>query len=89
MAQRANRMELENLCHNIIWLRRVSGLSKKQMAALLEIGLWSLSKLERLEIPPKLTVDVLFNLTREFRVPAHLLLGQRLDVYEENTPEAP
>jgi len=89
MAQKSDRMELENLCHNIIWLRKASGLSKKQMAALLEIGLWSLNKLERMEIPPKLTVDVLFNLTREFRIPAHLLLTRRLDTYEENTPEAP
>ena len=59
MENTSSKTAFENLSHNIIWLRKHHGYSKRKMAELLGIGLWSLNRLERFEIPPKLTVDII------------------------------
>ena len=47
-----NNKEIEYFCHNIAFLRKSHGLSKKEMAKILGIGIWSLNKIERGELPP-------------------------------------
>ncbi len=79
MENTSSKTAFENLSHNIIWLRKHHGYSKRKMAELLGIGLWSLNRLERFEIPPKLTVDILYWLHQQFRLLPHILLTQRLD----------
>lgn len=64
--------------HNIRWLRRRYGLSRRKMAQVLEIGRWSLDKLERGEIPPRMTVDILFAVQKNFGVSPSDQLSQRL-----------
>ena len=43
----ATEQEVQILMQNITWLRKKYGYSKKMMAGILGIGLWSLNKIER------------------------------------------
>lgn len=63
-----NDRELENFMHNIAWLRRKHGLSKAKMAGLLGVGVPTLNKLERGELPPCLGVEIFFKLRDAFGV---------------------
>ena len=71
-------MCIEILSKNIKYLRLTKGLTKKEMAKLLGIGVGSLSKLENGELPHRLMVEVLFVLEEEFDIPAHLFLCERM-----------
>lgn len=74
-----NQNEWEkNLLHNVAWLRKRRGLSKKEMAQKLGIGLDSLNKIECGELPAKLGVEVLFRIDREFGIDPQTLLEQEL-----------
>lgn len=64
--------------HNIVWLRKHHGLSKKEMANRLGIGLWSLNKIEKGELPPRLYCDVIFAVYRNFGISYADLLDKRL-----------
>ena len=57
------------LLHNIVWLRKHYGISKKRMAKMLGIGLWSINKIELGEIPPRLDVRIIFAISRQFSIP--------------------
>ena len=72
----------DTFLHNIVWLRKHNGLSKKEMAKRLEIGLWSLNKIERGELPPRLHCDIIFAVHHEFGIPYADLLSIRLDEEE-------
>ena len=63
-----NHIELENFAYNIVWLRKHYGISKKKMAQLLKVGLWTINKLEKGEFPPGLKIDILFTVQKEFRI---------------------
>lgn len=52
----------------VIHLRKKYGYSKKEMAHILGIGIASLNKVENGEIPPRMTVDVLFRIYDHFGV---------------------
>ena len=54
--------------HNVAWLRKHYGLSKKEMAQKLGIGVGSLNKIEEGELPTSLRIDVLFNIYKEFGI---------------------
>lgn len=58
--------EIENFAHNVAWLRKHYGISKKKMAELLWIGIWSLNKIEKGEIPTRLSVEILFDIHKCF-----------------------
>lgn len=79
MIHNTNQQELENFMYNITWLRKHYGLSKKKMAELLGIGLWSLNQIEQGRMPPRLGVDILFALRRNFGLRISVLLAKRLD----------
>lgn len=67
--------EIEILCKNICYLRRVHGLSKKEMANKLGIGIYSLTKLESGILPPRLTTNVLLRIYDVFGIkPAKMFL---------------
>lgn len=53
---------------NIAWLRKKHNLSKKDMAALLQIGVGSLTKIEKGELPLRLSTEVLFRVSNIFHV---------------------
>lgn len=53
---------------NIRILRKKNKLSQAEMAKCLEIGIKTLSSLERGEIPPRLSCDILFRIYNKFGV---------------------
>lgn len=75
MEQSNHKSDLEILSHNLRWLRRQYRYSQKEMAVILKIGIGSLSKLERGEIPPRLSVDFLFAAYDHFRIKPSVLLS--------------
>ena len=74
--------------YNIAWLRKHYGLSKKEMAKRLGIGLWSLNKIEKGELPPRLYYDIIFAVYKNFGIPCADLLSKRLG-REETDCELP
>lgn len=61
--------EIEQFLKNIIFLRKHYGLSKKRMAQILGIGMGSYNKIEQGIFPKRLTTDVIFNITKYFKIP--------------------
>ena len=68
MRNEQNREQIENFLYNIAWLRKHHGLSKKEMAARLEISVWRLTQMERGTLPPTTDVDVVMRIYKEFGV---------------------
>lgn len=58
------------LCDNLRRLRRAHGLSKKEMAKILGIGVKSLSLLENNILPPRLGCEMLFRASQHFKIRA-------------------
>ena len=52
--------QYKNLTLNIIKLRKENNLSKKEMAQILHISSYSLNKIEKGELPPRLNIDIVF-----------------------------
>ena len=69
-----NRREVIIFLENIKRLREEKGYSKREMAKRLKIGLYSINKIESGELPPRLSIDVLDNIEKEFKIyPADML----------------
>ena len=64
---------------NISYLRKQHGLSKKEMARRLGIGLRSLNKVEQGSIPPRLTVEIFFAVWEQFHIKPSILLTELLE----------
>ncbi len=79
MKSEQNREEWNTLSENIRWLRKRYHLSKKDMAAILDIGIGSFNKVEKGELPPRLGVDILFNIQHYFGIQPQALLTKRLE----------
>ena len=79
MEQIITGSEEEILAHNLKWLRKQYGLSKRKMAACMGIGLRSLNQLEAGIIPPRLKVSVFYPLYEYFHVTPSQLLTQWMD----------
>ncbi len=60
--------QLQTFCETVRRLRQAHGLSQRNMAKQLGIGVGSLRKLERGEIPPRLSVEVLYHIYDTFGV---------------------
>ena len=57
-----------NFCNNVKRLRKQSGLSKQEMSKILGIGINSLSMIERGVLPKRLSVDIMFEIYKNFGV---------------------
>lgn len=68
-----------NFCANIAYLRRSRGLTQKEMALILGIGIRSLRMLEKGTIPRNLGVQMLIPLARFSGVRIMTLFGERLE----------
>lgn len=79
MEKKRTDAEIENFLCNIIWLKNNYRLSKRKMAKMLGIGIKSLDKLEKGEIPLRIGVEVVFNIHKNFGVVPKDLFGQRLE----------
>ena len=69
----------QNFLHNIAWLHKHHGLSKKRMAEVLGIGVGSLNKIENGEMPPRLGAGVFLRIYAYFGIRPKDLTEQRLD----------
>ena len=75
MEKKTPNSELFILKNNLVCLRKQNGLSQKQMARLLGIGVGSLRKLEHGCLPSRLSVDFLFRIQDLFHIQPHTLLS--------------
>lgn len=85
MDKKDRSQDIQILSRNILWLRRYHGISQKQMAVLLKIGTGSLRKLEAGILPPRLGVNIFFDIYRHFGIPPKVLLGTLLEE-QHNSP---
>ncbi len=60
---------LKAFCRNVYRLRKEHGLSQKEMARIMGVGVGSLRKVERGTVPPRMDILVLHNLTLHFSIP--------------------
>lgn len=74
----ANDLQLHNFASNIRALRQRAGLTKTAMARILHTSVRTVSRLEKGEIPVRLSAEVLFHAGQYFDIPAHKLLAERL-----------
>ena len=77
--EKENQEQLLNFCDNVRLLRRRAGLTKKEMAKRLGVGVGSISMLEKGVVPKRLSCEVLFRLALEFGVSPTDLLKKRLE----------
>ena len=68
MSNAQTEQEMRWFMENVRALRKRHGLSKEKMARLLHIGVGSLSKIESGQMPPRMTVEVVFNIQDHFRL---------------------
>jgi len=78
MIAEINTEQLSNLLYNVAWLRGYYGISKRRMAQLLKISVGSLNKLEAGIVPPRLGIEFIFHLHKEFHYPLGTLFHARL-----------
>lgn len=72
-------MSIEILSKNVKYLRKSRGITQKEMAKILGIGVGSLSKLEKGKLPPRLCVDVLFIMERAFGIKSYRFLCEEIE----------
>ncbi len=60
--------EIDNFMNSIAYLRKKNWFSKKEMANVLNISIYSLNRIERGELPEKLSVEIVFNLQKHFKI---------------------
>ena len=70
---------LNNFMYNVAFLRKMYGLSKREMAKRLQIGVGSLTKLENGIMPPKLSPLVLLQIEQSFGLSPYVQLSYRLE----------
>lgn len=70
--------EMQNVAHNIKWLRTQNHLSQVAMAKLLSISPTSLRKIEKGELPIRLRVMVPFRISIHFNIAPADLYSKRL-----------
>ena len=74
-----NKSKIQTFLHNLCWLRKHFGYSKKEMAEILGISVWSLNKIERGEMPPMLRIDVIYAAQKHFGISSFSLLAHWLE----------
>lgn len=62
------KQEIIIFCCNLKYLREVNGLSKRKMAAKLNVGVKTLTHLESGILPKRLSCEILFHIKKEFNI---------------------
>lgn len=62
------KKDMQFFCENVKSIRRSNHLTQKEMAEILGIGVHSLSRLEKGELPRRMSVKVLFNIHKHFGI---------------------
>ena len=74
---------------NIAYLRKKHHLSKKALAKLLGIGVKGLSSLESGTVPPRMSTDVVFQLSDIFHIPPQALFSVQPETQPSTEEDAP
>ena len=77
------------IARNILYLRKKHNLTKAAMAQLLGICVRGLSRLESGELPPRMSINVLYRISYIFHVKSHDLFSVLLEnqpAFHEQTP---
>ena len=61
-------LSIKQFLDNIVYLRKKSGLSKKEMTKILGISIGTLNKTEKGDIPPLLKAEIVFNVSDYFNI---------------------
>ena len=64
-------------CWNVCKLRKEHGLTKKQMADIMGVGVRSVRMIERGELPPRLGCGALYALAEYFDLPADAFFSKK------------
>lgn len=65
--------------HNVKWLRSHYGLSKKDMAEILGIGVTNLNQIEKGIYPKRLSTEIIARIYYSFGIFPEDLMGKKLD----------
>ncbi len=60
--------EIKIFLKNIAVLRHLNSLTKNEMAKILKIGIVEVEKIERGELPPSITIEVIFEIHKHFGI---------------------
>ncbi len=60
--------EVQILCHNILLLRKKASMTQKEMAAIMDISVSGLRRIESGKLPPRLSLDAIFSLADAFSI---------------------
>ena len=60
--------ELRIFMENLVWLRKQNGLTKKEMAEILGISVFSLSKMENGKFPPRTPAEIVVRIHSRFGI---------------------
>lgn len=60
--------EILNFCNNIYCLRKNNHFSKAEMCRRIKVSIKTLSLLENGIIPPKISCEIIFNVSKEFNI---------------------
>lgn len=78
MSKEQTENELKNFTHNVVYLRKEYGYSKSKMSKILNIGIGSLNKLEKGEVPQRMTIKPIINVWKHFGIHPKNQLETRL-----------
>ncbi len=78
MNKSANNEAITYLAYNVSYLRRKHNITKNDMAKILGIGIKSLNRIEQGILPPRLSVEILFNIREYFGIPLNILIGEKI-----------
>ena len=70
-----NQIYAMQFCDNVRFLRKKSGFSKRKMAGCLGIGVYSLQKIEKNIIPPRLVWTVILRIQAQFHIPPYKIFS--------------
>lgn len=77
--KKVNENQLQNFTYNVKFIRKSNNLSKKEMADILNVSIYSLNKLEKGNIPKNLPVDIIFAVMHHFKLSPAQLFGEKFD----------
>ena len=72
------KKEFAVFAHNVIWLRNQNKLSKIKMASIMGVCVESLNKIEKGILPPRMSVEVVFRISKAFGIYPHELFREKI-----------
>ncbi len=71
--------EIKNVMHNVVYLRKKNGYTRKQMAEIMGVSMRTINMFENGIHPPRLSCHYLYNLNVYFKIPIANFFEKRFD----------